>query len=43
MYIVRNSNKEIVLISTKRADAEAVATGAGLDKTTYTIEEQTND
>ena len=39
MYIVRNNDKVIVLISTRRADAEAVATGAGLDGTTYTIEE----
>ena len=39
MYIVRNSNSEIVLISTLQADAEAFVSSSHLDGVEYTIED----
>lgn len=39
MYIVRNTNNEIVVISTSKQDAMAFIDGAALDKQIYTIED----
>jgi hypothetical protein len=39
MYIVRNSHSVIVAITTDKKDAKAIASGGGIDKTQYSIEE----
>ena len=40
MYIVRNSQGDVVAITTRREDAEAYLAAQHIDDTYYTIEEQ---
>ena len=39
MYIIRNSNNEIVAIATRQSDAESFTSAATIDKQNYTIED----
>jgi hypothetical protein len=39
MYIVRNSSNEIVAICTRHKDAHSFQNSAGVDKESYTIED----
>lgn len=44
MYIVRDSNSEIIIISTKESDARAFLEAAEIDKQSgYTIEDTSED
>jgi len=38
MYTVRNSQGRVVLVATRKTDAEAVIQASKLDKETYTLE-----
>lgn len=43
MYIVRNSNTEIVAICTVKEDAEALKSAATIDNDSYIIEDTSED
>lgn len=38
MYIVKDQSGNVVAYCSKRTDALAIASGAGVDKTTYFVE-----